>query len=93
LRGRIGMLAEDYNMAIEVFPKYGNTATVAAVATGGPVLGAVVHYFQKIVGLDTVVGHKYSVTGSWDKPRVVKIAQPKPKSRPKSSSSDFDNDL
>jgi uncharacterized protein YhdP len=93
LKGRIGMLAEDYNMAIEVFPKYGNTATVAAVATGGPLLGAVVHYFQKIVGLDTVVGHKYAVTGPWDQPRVVKIAQPKSKSKQKPSSSDYDNDL
>ena len=89
LTGRMGLKQEDYDMEIEVFPKVSNLVTTVGTATGGPVLGVAVHFFQKMFGIDKVAGHKYSVTGSWDDPQVVKLAAPEVKSTETQEESDF----
>ncbi len=93
INGRIGLVDEDYDLDIEVFPKVSNTVTAIGVATGGPVLGVAVHFFQKLLGIDKVAGHKSKVTGSWEDPKIVKIAVPEKKIQPETDDSDIEDDF
>jgi len=93
INGRIGMADEDYDLEIEIFPKVSNTVTAIGVATGGPVLGVAVHFFQKILGIDKAAGHKSKVTGSWDNPQIVKIAVPEENTQSEDDDVDIDGDF
>jgi len=93
ISGRIGLVDEDYDLEVEIFPKVSNTVTAIGVATGGPVLGVAVHFFQKMLGIDKVAGHKSKVTGSWDNPQIVKIAVPEENVQVEDDDSDIDGDF
>lgn len=80
MKGRIGVAREDYDQTITVIPGVGSTLTVIGTVTGGPVIGAAVHFLQKLFGVDKLAEYKYTVTGSWDKPNVKLVSAPKKKS-------------
>jgi len=75
IQGRVGMAAKNYDLQVEVFPKVSNAFTAIGVATGGPILGIGVHFFQKLFGVDEAAGSKSTVTGSWDAPVITEIGK------------------
>jgi uncharacterized protein (TIGR02099 family) len=91
--GRIGLVDEDYDLEVEIFPKISNAVTVIGVAAGGPALGVAVHFFQKMLGIDKAAGHKSKVTGSWDNPQMVKIAEPEDNTQDEDDDSDIESDF
>ncbi len=76
LDGRIGLSARDYDQTITVIPGVGSTLTLIGAVTGGPATAAAVHLFRKLFGLDRIAEYKYSVTGSWEKPKVELLSAP-----------------
>ena len=77
MQGRIGLVKEDFDQTITVVPGVSNTLTLIGAVAGGPVTGVLVHVFQKILGVDKLAGYKYTVKGSWDKPKVLLVEAPK----------------
>jgi len=80
MKGRIGIDKEDYDQTVTVIPGVGSTLTVIGTVAGGPLIGAAVHFIQKLFGVDRLAEYKYTVTGSWDKPDVKLVSAPKHKS-------------
>lgn len=76
LDGRIGLSAKDYDQTITVVPGVGSTLTVIGAVAGGPATAAAVHLFRKLFGLDRIATYRYSVTGSWEKPKVELLSAP-----------------
>ena len=75
--GRTGLRAHDYDQTVSVYPKVGSTLPVIGAVAGGPVGAAAGLALQGLLGsgLSQASGTTYKVTGSWDKPVVVKLDQ------------------
>jgi len=78
VRGRIGLVARDYDQTVTVYPDVSGGVTLGAVLLGGPVAGALALIAQEIMGkpLNQVTQLTYRVTGSWDNPQVTQGATP-----------------
>ncbi len=76
MQGRIGLSAEDYDQVITVTPGVGSTLTLIGAVAGGPVTAAVVHFVQKVFGINRMAAYKYSVKGPWEKPEVKLLVKP-----------------
>ena len=76
--GRTGLRAHDYDQTVSVFPKVGSTLPVIGAVTGGPVGAVAGLALQGLLGsgLSQASGTTYKVTGSWEKPTIVKVSQP-----------------
>ena len=74
LRGRLGLATRDMDLKIKVVPRLGDQLTVTSMLLGGPVVGAAVAVFRNILKkpLEQTTETQYTVTGSWDNPKVVK---------------------
>jgi len=73
--GRTGLRAHDYDQTVSVFPKVGSTLPLLGAVAGGPVGAAAGLALQGLLGsgLAQASGTTYKVTGSWEKPLIVKI--------------------
>jgi len=76
LRGRVGLVAEDYDQRVKVVPNVASgLPTLAAVLTGQIVPAVVLALIEKLTKpeVDKATGIYYQVTGSWDDPLVEPI--------------------
>ncbi len=82
--GRIGLAAEDYDLAIELQPKLSDSVTLATWGVWGPQVAAVVLAVQKIFKKQIAAGTRisYVVKGPWENPTINKLVKDR---EPKSS--------
>ncbi|MBI3545228.1 MAG: TIGR02099 family protein [Gammaproteobacteria bacterium] len=83
--GRIGLVAEDFDLKIELQPKLSNSVTLATWGVWGPQVAAVVLAAQKIFKKQIAAGTRitYVVKGPWDHPEITKsVRQHAPKNAP-----------
>lgn len=80
MRGRVGLLARDYDQRVTVLPDVSAGITLGALLLGGPAAGVLALIAQEVLDqpLDQVGQLSYRVTGSWDDPQVVRISNDKP---------------
>lgn len=72
MRGRIGLLARDYDQTIKVYPDVSSGVTLGAALLAGPAVGALVLVAQQLLDkpIEQVTQLSYRVRGSWDNPRI-----------------------
>ncbi|MCK9366347.1 MAG: TIGR02099 family protein [Metallibacterium scheffleri] len=73
--GRTGLRAHDYDQIVSVSPKVGSTLPLLGAVAGGPVGAAAGLALQGLLGsgLAHASATTYKITGSWEKPLIVKI--------------------
>ena len=73
--GRTGLRAHDYDQIVSVSPKVGSTLPLLGAVAGGPVGAAAGLALQGLLGsgLAHASATTYKITGSWEKPSIVKI--------------------
>lgn len=76
MRGRIGLVARDFDQTVKVYPDVSSGVTLGAALLGGPVVGALALLVQQLLDkpIDQVTQLSYRVTGSWDNPRVERVS-------------------
>jgi len=78
--GSINLLKRDYGLLMRVKPHTDTLTFAGGTLLGGVVVGAGLALIQKIFDLG-IIGHNvYSITGSWDDPKVEKIVVQAPSS-------------
>lgn len=85
IRGRVGLLARDYDQRVTVYPDVSAGVTLGALLLGGPAAGVLALLAQEVLDqpLDQVGQLSYHLTGSWDDPQVVRgSAAPPPPAVP-----------
>lgn len=72
VRGRVGLIARDYDQRITVYPGVSGGVTLGALLLGGPAVAVIALVAQEVLDkpLDQVTQLAYRVTGSWDNPQV-----------------------
>uniref|UniRef100_UPI00355A2593 YhdP family phospholipid transporter n=1 Tax=Sulfuricaulis sp. TaxID=2003553 RepID=UPI00355A2593 len=82
--GRVGLAAEDYDLAIELEPKLSDTVTLATWGVWGPQVAAVVLAAQKIFKKQIEAGTRitYVVKGPWGTPAITKLVKNKESKSP-----------
>jgi uncharacterized protein YhdP len=75
--GRIGLAAEDFDLALELQPKISDTVTIATWGVLGPQVAAAVLAVQKIFKKQIAAGTRitYVVKGPWDNPVITKLVK------------------
>jgi uncharacterized protein YhdP len=75
--GRIGLAAEDFDLALELQPKISDTVTIATWGVLGPQVAAAVLAVQKIFKKQIAKGTRitYVVKGPWDNPVITKLVK------------------
>ncbi len=75
--GRIGLAAEDFDLALEMQPKISDSVTIATWGVLGPQVAAAVLAVQKIFKKQIAAGTRitYVVKGSWDNPTITKLVK------------------
>lgn len=75
--GRIGLAAEDFDLALELQPKLSDTVTIATWGVLGPQVAAAVLAVQKIFKKQIAAGTRitYVVKGPWDNPTITKLVK------------------
>jgi uncharacterized protein YhdP len=73
--GSIGMVKRDYGLLMRVKPHTDSLTFAGGTLLGGVVVGAGLALIQKVFDLG-IIGHNvYSITGSWDDPKIEKIVE------------------
>jgi uncharacterized protein (TIGR02099 family) len=74
IKGRIGLGAKDYNLAMTVIPSVTSSLPLAATLVGGPIAGAATWLGSKVLSgvVNKITQHTYHITGTWDNPEVAK---------------------
>ena len=73
--GRIGMVKQDYGLLMRVKPHTDTLTFAGGILLGGVAVGAGLALIQKVFDLG-VIGHNvYSITGTWDEPKIEKIVE------------------
>lgn len=73
--GSIGLIKRDYGLLMRVKPHTDTLTFAGGVLLGGVVVGAGLALIQKVFDLG-IIGHNvYSITGSWDDPKIEKIVE------------------
>ena len=72
LGGRIGLVAEDFDLRVNVTPDLDTLLPLAASAVGGPVTGVATFLAQQVLGdrINRAYRFDYEVTGAWDDPQL-----------------------
>jgi len=72
LGGRIGLVAEDFDLRVNVTPDLDTLLPLAASAVGGPVTGVATFLAQQALGdrINRAYRFDYEVTGGWDEPQL-----------------------
>jgi uncharacterized protein YhdP len=75
ITGRTGLVSQDFDQLVTINPAISTTIPVAGALAGGPAVGVALVVAQKIFGkaVDKVSTSKYTVTGSWDNPRIERL--------------------
>lgn len=75
--GRIGLAAEDFDLALELQPKISDTVTIATWGVLGPQVAAAILAVQKIFKKQIAKGTRitYVVKGPWDNPVITKLVK------------------
>lgn len=73
--GRTGLRAKDYDQQMNVSPHAGATLPIVGALAAGPVGAAAGIVMQGILNkpIGEVIGSRYSVTGSWEKPKITLV--------------------
>ena len=81
--GRIGLVARDFDQVVQVTPKLDTTLAIAGTIAGGPVAGLATLIAQRLLSdeIDQINRFEYSVTGSWDDPKLTPLESGGPISR------------
>lgn len=77
--GRTGLVDEDYDQLVTVIPDATASVPVLTVLAGAEPITAIVTWTLKNVfqsQIDEALSFQYTITGSWDNPKVVKVGQP-----------------
>ncbi|MGH8517419.1 MAG: YhdP family protein, partial [Panacagrimonas sp.] len=74
VRGRVGLLARDYDQRVKVYPDVSAGFTLGALILGGPAAGVLALIAQQVLDgpLDQAGELSYRLTGTWDDPHVVR---------------------
>ncbi len=74
MRGRVGLLARDYDEEVTIHPQVGGSLPIAGAVLGGPVVGALVFLAQQLLNkpLDQVSTIRYHLGGTWSNPEITK---------------------
>ncbi len=74
ITGRTGLVSQDFDQLVTVTPSISTTIPIAGALAGGPAVGAALLLAQKLIGkqVDKVSTTRYTITGPWDKPNIVK---------------------
>jgi uncharacterized protein YhdP len=75
LGGRIGLVAEDFDLRVNVTPDLDTLLPLAASAVGGPVTGVATFLAQQVLGdrINRAYRFDYEVTGAWDDPQLSSL--------------------
>lgn len=70
--GRVGLVARDFGLSMQVSPRLGEGPTIAGALLGGPVGAAAVAVAKGVFKKPLAAGTRqtYDVTGSWDTPHI-----------------------
>ncbi|HEY8011355.1 MAG TPA: YhdP family protein [Rudaea sp.] len=76
LKGSMGLKTRDWDQIVEVTPHVGGSLLVGGALVGGPVGAAAGAVLQTVFKnqINAVTRVDYKVTGTWDKPSIVKVA-------------------
>lgn len=75
MRGRVGLLARDYDQRVTVYPDVSSGITLGAALVGGPALAALAFIAQEVLDkpIEQATHLTYQLTGGWDNPEVRRI--------------------
>jgi uncharacterized protein (TIGR02099 family) len=75
VKGSINLLAKSLNLQMIVIPNVTSSIPIIAGVAGGPIAGVAAFFIEKMIGktVNKLTAYKYSVTGAWNKPKVVKV--------------------
>lgn len=78
VNGRIGLAAEDYDLALEVIPNVTSSLPLIVGLAGGPIAGAITWVADKLLAkhLGKAAEIDYRITGSFKKPSIIKLPKP-----------------
>ncbi len=76
--GRVGLAARDYDESVVVTPKLTSSLPLVGGLAGGPGVGLGLWVAQRVLGnkIDQLSRSYYTVTGSWDAPKVERTDEP-----------------
>ncbi len=77
INGKTAIKSKQLDFTMFVTPKVGAGLPIAAaIAVGNPAVGAAIWLFDKASGskISEIAKYKYSVTGTWDKPKIDEIS-------------------
>ncbi|NOQ90178.1 MAG: hypothetical protein GQ549_04460, partial [Gammaproteobacteria bacterium] len=73
--GSVGLVKQDYDLLMTVKPHTDTLTFAGGALLGGVAIGAGLALIQKVLDI-SFIGHDiYSITGSWDDPKVEKITE------------------
>jgi uncharacterized protein YhdP len=74
--GRTGLVARDYDQTAKVAGNFGTPLAAAGVFAAGPAVGAALYLFSSVFkeSLTGIARGYYRITGSWDNPKIERIA-------------------
>jgi uncharacterized protein (TIGR02099 family) len=92
LKGRTGIVTQDYDQVITVTPSVQSSLTIAGAVAGGPAGAAIGFVAQKLIGdeVDKIARTRYRVKGPWDKPEITKLKKTVPVVENKDNSLNFE---
>ena len=78
LKGRTGLVDQDFDQEVTVVPKIGDAVAVGTGFAFGPQVGVVVLLLERLFGqpLNNAASVKYHVSGSWDAPVIERLRAP-----------------
>ncbi len=79
ISGRVGLVDEDYDQLVTVIPDAAASVPVLTVLAGAEPITAIVTWTLKNVfqsQIDKALSFQYTITGSWDNPKVVRVGRP-----------------
>jgi uncharacterized protein YhdP len=91
--GRTGLADRDYDQLVTVIPRVSSTLPLVGAIAGGPAVGVALVVTQELFGqqVDRIIQSQYQLTGSWDAPRIVRLARNKDKQEESSMMPDLPN--
>ena len=81
ISGRTGLARHDYDQLVTVIPQVQSSLPLAGALAGGPVVGAALLLADKLFAeqmeeLTRFARYQYTVTGSWENPRLQPVGEP-----------------